>query len=248
VHTLRLVTWNIHKGIGTDRAYRLDRIIQVLRELDGDVVCLQEVDVGVARSALEHQGERIAAELGYRHTAIGLNVRVRGGAYGNATLSKHPLADVRNVDLTVPPKKRRGGLVTRVVAGPPEGWLVANVHLGLLHVERAIQARRLFDHLFEGTRPGQPLVVAGDWNEWRNRLVKTVMKERGLHVARTDPHGPHGAKTWPSRLPLWALDKILYSLPAKCHHVACILDDVTRRASDHLPLVVELRAPLQPPA
>jgi len=242
--TLRIVTWNIHKGIGTDRAYRLDRIVQVLRDLDADVVCLQEVDKGVPRSKYEHQGERLSQELGYAHAALGLNVRVKNGGYGNLILSRHPLEDVHNVDLTVPPKKRRSGLVARVLAGPPEGWLVANVHLGLLHMERRVQVRRLLAHLFKDAPPEQALVIAGDWNEWANRLVRNVMLENGFHVARTDAR-PREERTWPSRRPFVSLDKILYRDPVRCHHVACVLDEVTRVASDHLPLMVELRTPLR---
>ena len=239
---LRLVTWNIHKGIGTDRRYRLERIVAVLQDLDADVVCLQEVDRGVPRSSHEDQAERLSEELGYPHAALGLNVRVRRGAYGNLILSRHPLADVHNVDLTVPPKKRRSGLVARVMHGPPEGWMLANVHLGLMHLERRIQVKRLLEHLFEGARPEQPLVIAGDWNEWTTRLVHGVMHDAGFHVARSDAR-PRGERTWPSRRPFVELDKILYRDPVRCHHVVCVLDDVTRVASDHLPLMVELDAP-----
>jgi len=240
---LRIVTWNIHKGIGTDRAYRLDRTVRVLRELDADVVCLQEVDEDVPRSGRQRQGQQLARELDYPHAALGLNVRVKGGAYGNLTLSRYPMKDVRNVDLTVPPKKRRSALVTRVVTGPPHGWLVANVHLGLMHLERRIQLRRLLGHVFEGARPDQPLVIAGDWNEWGRRLVRQVMREWGFHLARHDHHPKRGARTWPSRRPVVALDKILYRDPVRCHHVAGVLDELTRVASDHLPLVVDLDAP-----
>ena len=240
---LRLVTWNIHKGIGTDREYRLDRVVQVLRDLDADLICLQEVDQGVQRSQHENQAERLAHELGYEHAALGLNVCVGGGAYGNLTLSRHPLEDVHNVDLTIPPKKRRSGLVTTVATGPTHGWMVANVHLGLMHLERRIQVRRLLRHLFEGAQPDQPLVIAGDWNEWTSRLVRGVMNDAGFHVARSDMR-PRGERTWPSRRPIVALDKILYRDPVRCHHVVCVLDEVTRVTSDHLPLMVELEAPL----
>lgn len=243
---LRLVTWNIHKGIGTDRRYALERTIEVLKGLDGDVVCLQEVDEGVHRSARDSQVTRLAEALGYPHAALGLNVRVGDGGYGSAILSRHALWDVRNVDLTVPPKKRRGGLVARVEHGPPGGWLLANVHLGLLHLERKVQVRRLLAHLLEDDHRHRPLVIAGDWNEWGRRLVRGALEEAGFHLARGEGHGPRGARTFPSGRPLLALDRVLYRAPIRCHHVACIVDGAARRASDHLPVVVELETPLHP--
>ena len=238
---IRIVTWNIHKGIGTDRRYALERTIQVLRDLDADVVCLQEADHGVSRSAYENQKKRLRRELGYPHATFKLNVKVEKGGYGNLTLSKFPITAWRNVDLTIPPKKRRSGLVARLEVRPGVTWVVANVHLGLMHLERKVQVRRLLHDLVEDAEDDEPLVIAGDWNEWGTRLTRSVMKEWGLHLARTD-HRPWGERTWPSRRPLVALDKILYRDPVRCHHVVCVLDEVTRVASDHVPLMVELEA------
>lgn len=243
---LRLATWNIHKGIGMDRRYRLDRTVHVLKGLDADVVCLQEVDQEVPRSSGESQLMRLSQEAGYPYAALGLNVRVGGGGYGSATLSRFPLWDVRNVDLTVPPKKRRSALVTRVEHGPAGGWLLANVHLGLLHMERKVQVKRLLGHMLEDTSDRTPVVLAGDWNEWGTRLVRGVLAEAGFHLARLAHHGRRGEPTWPSRRPLVALDRILYRDPVRCHHVAPRRDPATRMASDHLPLLVELETPRNP--
>ncbi len=237
---LTLATWNIHKGIGTDGRYRLDRTIHVLKGLDADVVCLQEVDEGVRRSGRDSQLQRLSKELGYPYAALGLNVRVGGGGYGSATLSRFPMWDVHNVDLTVPPKKRRSALVTRIDHGPPGGWVIANVHLGLLHLERTVQVRRLLAHVTEGAPDERPLVLAGDWNEWGSRLVQGALREAGFHLARLDHHHPKGERTFPSQRPLLALDRVLYRTPVCVHHVQCVLDDATRQASDHLPVVVEL--------
>ena len=236
---IRIVTWNIHKGIGTDRRYALDRTIAVLRDLDADVVCLQEADHGVSRSAFENQKKRLRRELGYPHASFALNVKVQKGGYGNLTLSKFPILWTHNVDLTVPPKKRRSGLAIRIEVAPGKTWVIANVHLGLMHLERKVQVRRLLKHLIDEADDHEPLVIAGDWNEWGTRLVRSVTKEWGLHLARTE-HRPKGERTWPSRKPMVSLDKILYRDPVRCHHVVCVLDEVTRVASDHVPLMVEL--------
>jgi endonuclease/exonuclease/phosphatase family metal-dependent hydrolase len=240
---LRLATWNIHKGIGTDRCYALDRTIDVLRSLDADVVCLQEVDENVARSGFDRQARRLAKELGYPEVALGLNVAVGGGHYGNCTLSKRPVRTVVNVDLTFPFKKRRSGLVARIEGGDGWDWVVANVHLGLLHLERRRQVRSLLDHLLSEATPHDAVVIAGDWNDWGNRLHRQVVAEEGFHIARHADHRSAGLRTFPSRSPMAALDKILYRDPLVVHHVLCPLDDRTRCASDHLPLVAELRAP-----
>ncbi len=243
--SLRVATWNIHKGIGTDRTYRIDRTLDVLRSLDADVVCLQEVDEFVPRSDLHRQAELLARELGYEHFALGLNVAVRGGHYGNCTLSKRALHVARNVDLTIPFRKRRGGLVTRVDGKAGRHWVVANVHLGLLHLERKIQMRAILASLFEEAGPGEPVLVAGDSNDWGNRLHARIAAPAGFQLARLDCHRGAGIKTFPSRRPLAALDKILFRPPAELHHVECLRDERTREASDHLPLVAEFRCALR---
>jgi endonuclease/exonuclease/phosphatase family metal-dependent hydrolase len=245
---LRLATWNIHKGIGTDRCYALDRTIDVLRSIDADVVCLQEVDENVARSGFDRQARRLAKELGYPEVALGLNVAVGGGHYGNCTLSRRPVRTVVNVDLTFPFKKRRSGLVTRIEGGDGWDWVVANVHLGLLHLERRRQVRSLLDHLLSEATPKDAVVIAGDWNDWGNRLHRQVVAEEGFHIARLPDHREAGLKTFPSRAPVAALDKILYRDPLSVRHVLCPLDARTRCASDHLPLVAELHVHGRPHA
>ena len=239
--TLRFVTWNIHKGIGTDGRYRLERTIEVLRALDADVVCLQEVDENVPRSKGHSQARVLADALEYPHVALGLNVSVAGGHYGNCTLSKRAILSSENVDLTIPLKKRRSALVSRIEGVHGISWTVANVHLGLVHFERKMQLKSLFRTVLPSVPPDDPLVIAGDWNEWLNRLFRNVAAREGFRIARLESHRPSGAKTYPSRRPMAALDKILYREPLVVKHVACVLD--ARHASDHLPLVAELHLP-----
>lgn len=238
---LRLATWNIHKGIGTDRVYALERTIEILASIDADVVCLQEVDANVPRSRFDLQSKRLAHELGYEHVALGLNVSVRGGHYGNATLSRLPFRSTRNVDLTLPLKKRRSGLVTRIEGPGGRPWTVANVHLGLMHVERSFQCGWLLDHLAGPTHREDPLVVAGDTNDWGNRIGRRLERDECLRIAVLPHHRKAGLRTFPSRRPLAALDKILVRDPVEVVHVEAIHDERTRRASDHIPLVADLR-------
>ena len=241
---LRLVTWNIHKGIGTDRLYAIDRTIDVLASLEADVLCLQEVDEHVSRSQFDRQARLVARELGFDHVALGLNVRVGGGHYGNCTLSRLPIEDERNVDLTIRPKKRRSALVTRLQGPGGQPWVVANVHLGLLHLERAFQVRQLLRELTGGygLHPERDaLVVAGDTNDWLHRLRRPLARHGGLVAATGEGLRRSGPKTFPSRRPVAALDKILVRPPVEVVRVEAVQDERTRRASDHLPLAADLR-------
>lgn len=112
-HDLRLMTYNIHKGIGgIDRRYRLQRIVDTVSHYKPDVVFLQEVDDGVPRSLRDVQVDRLGDALGFEHRAYQANVKLSRGHYGNAILSRFPLSQSWNVDLTVPLKKRRRALVT----------------------------------------------------------------------------------------------------------------------------------------
>ena len=111
---LRLVTYNIHKGIGgRDRRYRPERIIETIAHVEPDVAFLQEVDEDVPRSRHDMQAELLASELGFRHIAFQRNVTLKKGWYGNAIVSRFPLSEIESYDLTVRFKKRRQALMAR---------------------------------------------------------------------------------------------------------------------------------------
>ena len=110
----RLLSYNIHKGIGgVDRRYDLGRIVETIQCHQPDVAFLQEVDDGVPRSRQHAQAELLAAATGLEHFTYQRNVSLRVGHYGNAILSRFPLEDPVHIDLTVRPKKRRGALIAR---------------------------------------------------------------------------------------------------------------------------------------
>ena len=105
---IRVLSYNIHRAIGIDRRFAPERIIQILRDHDADIVLLQEVDEGVPRSRELKLVKELADALDYPHYAMGHNVSLRKGKYGNATLSRFPILRERNIDLTVGIRKRRG--------------------------------------------------------------------------------------------------------------------------------------------
>jgi endonuclease/exonuclease/phosphatase family metal-dependent hydrolase len=137
---LRVVSYNIHRAIGDDRRFRPERVVSILSYYDADVVMLQEVDDGAPRSREMDLGKELARALDYPYYAIGHNVTLRKGRYGNATLSRWPILRERNIDLTIGFLRRRGCQHTRIAVKSPSGRTrrleAFNLHLGLSARER----------------------------------------------------------------------------------------------------------------
>lgn len=240
---MRLLTWNIHKGIGgVDRRYDLARTVSVLRHHDADVVLLQEVDEGVPRSRREAQAAELAERLGYPHWTFVPNVRLKHGHYGNATLSRHPIRDWRNHDLTLAPKKARAALHTEVhveQAGRRRTLHVLNMHLGLSGLERRWQVARLLDVLAsDHVGPRSRVVLAGDTNDWAGALAGGALGREGF--ACVTGRRTRAVRTFPAWRPVGALDKVFVRGPLRIDHVARSRLALAARASDHLPVVVDL--------
>ncbi len=236
---LKLLTYNIHKGIGgVDRRYRLDRVVEVISHYDPDIALLQEVDDGVPRSRGDHQVDVLARELGFEHSLFQPNVKLRQGAYGNAILSRFPFRESVDLELTVGPKKRRRAQVVRVQLngrGHSRTLVVANIHLGLAGFERRIQLRRLLtNHSIAGLSGATPCVIGGDFNDVWGAIDRRIMAPAGFLSAAKNQ------RTFPARAPLRSLDGIYYR--GDCHVQTAFAGrvDLARHASDHLPLIGEL--------
>lgn len=234
----RLVTYNIHKGIGgTDRRYRLQRIVETLRHCEPDITFLQEVDEGVPRSHFDRQVEILAAALDLPYQAYQKNVKLKRGHYGNAILSRFPLLEVANFDLTIPLKKRRQALVARCElhkGGHTRQLVLGNAHLGLAGIERLIQLRRLLNcERIETISEDDPIVVGGDFNDGRDILGKRILRPGSFESAGRQ------IRTFPAAFPLRALDRLFYRGPLKLHGAHACRTKLARQASDHLPLVAD---------
>jgi endonuclease/exonuclease/phosphatase family metal-dependent hydrolase len=246
---LRVVTWNIHKGIGgVDRRYRLDRIASVLGSLAPDVVMLQEVAEGMPSCGMDNQLEELSETLELRHTAFGAEHRFRVGGYGNAILSRFPLSDSGRVDLTIGRRKRRGLVQTRVHAKWPHAEhshtrsvVVFNLHLGLSGAERARQLERfLASHPFAHLQQHTPLIVGGDFNDVWASLGPRFLEPAGLQRAgKLQP-------TFPAALPLRPLDGLWVRGDIAVVTAHPVRSGLAKVASDHLPIVADLELP--PPA
>jgi len=237
---LRVVTWNIHKGIGgVDRRYRLERVVQVLSQIGPDVALLQEVADDLPRSKFHDQAEMLGEALGLSHVAFHPEHRFTRGGYGNAILSRFPLANVSPVDLTIGTRKRRGVLQAQArirSEGGSRTVVLHNMHLGLAGSERALQLQRFLDcHPFRGIHAHTPVVVGGDLNDVWGTLGPRFLIPNGFRRV-----GPL-ANTFPAAFPVRPLDGLFVrgdlhaERPAHLERTA-----LSRVASDHLPLVADL--------
>lgn len=227
---LSVATYNIHGCVGTDGRYRPARVAEVIRELDADVVGLQEVDWRSHPERPTFELEHLAGTTGYAAIA-GANLRDARGAYGNGLLTTRPVVASRWIDLGVKGREPRGALdVDLDVDGTPVRVLVT--HLGLRPFERRRQVARLLEAVAgDGDRP---VVLMGDFNEWYPR--GSCLGMLGARFAATPPF-----RTFPSAWPLLPLDRI-WAAPARVIAAARVhATPLARQASDHLPVHAELR-------
>jgi endonuclease/exonuclease/phosphatase family metal-dependent hydrolase len=236
---LRVATYNIHKCRGLDGRVRPDRIAQVLNEVGADIVALQEVVCLDGRKRERHQARYVAEELGY-HAEFGENRRHGGGAYGNVLLSRFPIHDVQNYDISTRGRERRGCLRGDIRLEDGGLLQIFNVHLGTSYFERRQQARMLADLQILGNRGySGTRIVLGDFNEWTKGLASRLL---GSHFRTGDRRTRLGSgPTYPGVLPLLHLDHIYFDRTLKLEGLAVHRSRTALVASDHLPLVADLR-------
>ena len=236
---MRLLTYNMHKGIGgRDRLYRLERIIDLIAAEQPDVVCLQEVVRGTRRSRYADQ-PRLLGDAS--HSAVQLyqmNVHYKkSGGYGNLLLSRWPLLSQHQVSLRMGTKKPRGAQIA--VINTPNGPLrLVNWHLGLAEKERHWQVDRLLRHRLFRDGGDLPTLLVGDTNDWRNTLAAGPLSEHGF-FHETKPISRF--RTFPATMPVGSLDKIYSRGDIRVRRARVVRNKLAKAASDHLPLVVDLQ-------
>lgn len=245
---LRVATYNIHKGVrgvGPRKRLEIHNLELGIAALDADLIFLQEVRLHHARDARrfertsfgwpqEGQAEFLAP-AGY-DVAYRTNAYTRHGEHGNALLSRWPLGEPGHHDVSDHPFEQRGLLHV------PVQWKGLTVHavvahFGLIHASRVRQVQRLAEYLDAEVPRGAPLMVAGDFNDWGEKL-DAPMQHIGLQRARSR-HSGAPVPTFPSRVPVFALDRV-YLRGLACRSTFVPRGGAWARMSDHLPLVAEL--------
>jgi endonuclease/exonuclease/phosphatase family metal-dependent hydrolase len=224
---IRVMTWNVHGLRGSDGRRDPERIAEVIRSCAPDVAGLQEVGAPARPGGPERAADHLAQLTGMR-LAFGPTLAPNHGfAYGNAVLSRLPIEAVRTYDLSVPGREPRC-CIRADVAFPGARAHVFSAHLGLHWRERRRQAAAL----------AHPLVLVGDFNS----LTQRSAVPRWLRRVLTDCALAAGdaAPTFPARFPLLRLDHVYASSALAVLDAHVLRTPLTRVASDHLPVVVDL--------
>ena len=270
---IRVATYNIHKGVSAIRGLpRVHALKQAIALFDAEVVCLQEVqgrhDRNAAQFGLESQGQKNwpqAAQHEFfagesHHSAYGMNAVYDHGHHGNALLSSYPIASMFNLDVSDHAYEQRGILhcVLKTLVGDVHCYVV---HLGLFEAGRGRQADALIDAVLTSAPSAARVIIAGDFNDWRNQLgarlrdklgvvevfdhiksgmglgdmLRTLARRKALLNPLLSP-----ARTFPAALPWFRLDRI-YVRGFSVESAQVLHGTVWGKLSDHAPIVATLK-------
>jgi endonuclease/exonuclease/phosphatase family metal-dependent hydrolase len=266
---IRIATYNIHKGVSSVRGLpRVHALKQAIGLFGADVVCLQEVqgrhDRNAARYGAENRGnanwpeaaqhEFLASET--QHAAYGMNAVYDHGHHGNALLSAFPIGSMHNQDVSDHVYEQRG-ILHCVLDTPKLPVHCYVVHLGLFEAGRGRQTEALIEAVMASAPNGEPVIIAGDFNDWRNQLSARLRKSLGV-VEVFDELGPkhslsglirslsgrstkvNPARTFPAALPFFRLDRI-YVRGFKVEQAQVMHGALWAKLSDHAPIVATLK-------
>ncbi|MEK9803276.1 MAG: endonuclease/exonuclease/phosphatase family protein [Curvibacter sp.] len=239
MQTLRVATYNIHKGVqglGPRRRLEIHNLGLAVEQLDADIVCLQEVrrmnrreEQYFTRWPELPQADFLAPE-GYE-AVYRTNAYTRHGEHGNAMLSRWPVLSHSHEDMSDHRFEQRGLLHSEVLVHDRAVHVVV-VHLGLIRASRVRQAEQLDRYIAREVPADAPLLVAGDFNDWGER-VHRLFAAMGLQTFEPARH-----PTFPARLPLVQLDYV-YARGLRPVGVHVPRGRPWWRMSDHLPLIAE---------
>lgn len=229
---MRVATYNVHAGIGRDGSRDFGRVAAVVAELGADVVALQEV----SKKEGDRDGHDGFAELdrAFDGIAVEAPALVEGDVlFGNMLLSRWPVRETDVVSLALAGREPRNAIHAHI--DTPFGRVrVITAHFGLQARERSAQARILHDMIRRDSI--QPVIVAGDLNDWwpGSGIVRQINRSLG---GRGWPRGP---RSFPSARPLMSLDRILCRPAAGLQRAIAHRSELARAASDHLPVVADI--------
>jgi len=229
--SLRIASYNIHSCVGPDGREDAGRIAAVLAEMDADIAGLQEVLA--SHDPADNHLDVLAASGNYE-AIMGPNLVRERGHYGNALLTRLPVLEVEHHELELSPDREPRGVLEIMLDARGNHLRMIVTHLGLRHRERVRQAGRLLDIV--DNRQSDLLVLAGDINDWF--AYGGALRRLNRRLGRS-----RACRTFPGLFPVLALDR-LWVVPDKDRKIIVHKSPLARRASDHLPIYVDLDLPV----
>jgi len=242
---IKVLTYNIHKGFSSSNLrFILHDIKESLRRVDADILLLQEIhgERVISNNRFDdwpnnRQFEFLADQV-WRHHAYGKNAIYKSGHHGNAILSKYPFIKWENIDVSFMPSASRSllhGIIQ--IPGMVQNIHLICVHLGLFGRERAAQLSTLARRIDSHVPSNEPLIIAGDFNDWRGHAERYLHQDLGVTEVFKSTAGAY-ARTFPAMLPVLSMDRIYYRglSVVNCHRLH---DQPWDRLSDHTPLLAE---------
>ncbi len=234
---VRIATYNVHSCVGTDGRRDPERIARVIDELRADVVALQEMTYAADLAIETRSPVVLPVVTNYQHVLGPTHVR-KDGQFGNVVLSRFPIRNLARIDLSERRREPRGALHVVLDAFGSEFHVIAT-HLGLKLSERRVQIERIVATVRELS--SECFAVVGDFNDW--------LPGRSLVHVLDDVVGSPGApKSFPSRWPILSLDRVWLHPRGRVRSIEVHASPLARRASDHLPVVVEFDLACEPAA
>ena len=239
---LKVLTYNIHKGFNSgNRRFVLHQIKEALIKANPDILFLQElqgehkrhdrhIDNWPAHSQLDYIAEGV-----WPYFAYGKNAIYNAGHHGNAILSKYPFTSWENINVSPFPWASRS-LLHGIIKSPKskQDIHIVCIHFGLTGKERRLQISTLCDRIDSHVPQNSPLLIAGDFNDWRGQADRLFHDHLGLQEVFRETHGRY-ARTFPSWLPFLQIDRIYFRglSPVSCERLT---HTPWNRLSDHAPL------------
>lgn len=245
---IRLLSYNIHKGFtprNTD--FILNQIRDAIREVNADIVCLQEVIGEHSQHQNNHEGwhpggqfEFLADSI-WPHYAYGKNAIYQHGHHGNAILSQYPFSQWQNIDITRWKFSQRGILHGRI----GEHLHILCTHFGFLPFEQRYQLQCLKKYVDDNIPADTALIIAGDFNDWHQQIHRTLIRDLKLSEVSCSDGGRPSA-TFPATWPCLPMDRI-YFRNLTLHSATILQHHHWQQLSDHCPVIAEFSVYLPQP-
>ncbi|HEX4924033.1 MAG TPA: endonuclease/exonuclease/phosphatase family protein [Bdellovibrionales bacterium] len=242
---LRILSYNIHKGFSARQQFTLEAMREAIELVHADLVLLQEVqgDHSEKKTKVKNwpsvsQFEFLADRL-WPHYAYGKNSVYAKGHHGNAILSKYPISFSENVNISTNRFERRG-MLHAILEVPELGTHVHAicVHMDLLQAGRERQIQKLIERIHAVVPHDAPLIIGGDFNDWREKSSEALHTELGLEEVFQVRCGSH-ARTFPVWFPFLRLDRIYYR-GVHVQDVQCLTGKPWNSLSDHAALFADV--------